>query len=142
MVSLSRVALLAVMTLLVGCASTKQARSMEQAGFLGDLAPLMQKGKEGEALLVYKSPRIALIPRGTYKKMLLEPVTLWGPPAAEQRPKARRRRWRGLPSTHARSSATRVFAHTLTTTTRPPFKYSSASSRTHRSNVDVSLDPR
>lgn len=78
-----RVVLLVMLALLVGCASTKQARSMEQSGFLGDLYPLMQKGKEGEALLVYKSPRVALIPRGTYKKMLLEPVTMWGPPAAE-----------------------------------------------------------
>ncbi|MDF0652104.1 MAG: DUF3313 domain-containing protein [Nitrospira sp.] len=82
--SLPQIVLLAMIALLVGCKSTKQARSMEQVGFLGDLAPLMQKGKEGEALLVYKSPRVALIPRGTYKKMLLEPVTLWGPPAAEQ----------------------------------------------------------
>lgn len=84
MASLSRIVLLVMIALLVGCKSTKQARSVEQVGFLGDLAPLMQKGKEGEALLVYKSPRVALIPRGTYKKMLLEPVTLWGPPAAEQ----------------------------------------------------------
>jgi Protein of unknown function (DUF3313) len=84
MVSLSRVAVLVMIALLVGCASTKQARSMEQSGFLGDLYPLMEKGKEGEALLVYKSPRVALIPRGTYKKMLLEPVTMWGPPAAER----------------------------------------------------------
>lgn len=82
--SLPQIVLLVMIALLVGCKSTKQARSMEQVGFLGDLAPLMQKGKEGEALLVYKSPRVALIPRGTYKKMLLEPVTLWGPPAAEQ----------------------------------------------------------
>jgi len=80
-----RAVLLVMLALLIGCASTKQARSMEQAGFLGDLAPLMQKGKEGEALLVYKSPRVALIPRGTYKKMLLEPVTMWGPPAAEHK---------------------------------------------------------
>ena len=78
-----RVVLLVMLALLVGCASTKQARSMEQSSFLGDLYPLMQKGKKGEALLVYKSPRVALIPRGTYKKMLLEPVTMWGPPAAE-----------------------------------------------------------
>lgn len=83
--ALSRVVLLIVVAMLVGCASTKQARSMEKSGFLGDLYPLMQKGKEGEALLVYKSPRVALIPRGTYKKMLLEPVTMWGPPAAEHK---------------------------------------------------------
>jgi hypothetical protein len=85
MVTLPRIVLLVMIALLVGCKSTKQARSVEQTGFLGELTPLMQKGKEGEALLVYKNPRVALIPRGTYKKMLLEPVTLWGPPAAEHR---------------------------------------------------------
>ena len=49
MVAWSRLALLIMVALLVGCASTKQARSMEKSGFLGDLYPLMQKGKEGEA---------------------------------------------------------------------------------------------
>jgi len=85
MVSFPRAVLLVMIALLVGCASTKQARSVEQSGFLGDLYPLMHKGQDGEALLVYKSPRVALIPRGTYKKMLLEPVTMWGPPAGEHR---------------------------------------------------------
>ena len=65
MVTLPRIVLLVMIALLIGCKSTKQARSMEQTGFLGDLAPLMQKGKEGEALLIYKSPRVALIPPGT-----------------------------------------------------------------------------
>jgi hypothetical protein len=38
--------------LLSSCASTKQARSVETFGFLGDLYPLMHKGLDGEALLV------------------------------------------------------------------------------------------
>jgi hypothetical protein len=84
--SLFRVLVLLMVVLSVGCASTKQARSMEQSGFLGDLYPKMQKGKDGEALLLYKNPRVADIPRGTYKKVLLEPVTIWGAPAAEHDP--------------------------------------------------------
>lgn len=86
MVRLSRVLLLVMVVLLAGCASTKQARSMEKSGFLGDVYPLMHKGEEGEALLLYKNPRVADIPRGTYKKMLIEPVTIWGPPASERNP--------------------------------------------------------
>jgi hypothetical protein len=86
MVSLFRALVLVMAALSVGCASTKQARSMEQSGFLGDLYPQMQKGKDGEALLLYKNPRVADIPRGTYRKILLEPVTIWGPPAAEHDP--------------------------------------------------------
>ena len=84
MISCARVMLIVMMALFVGCAPTKQARSMEKSGFLGDLYPLMHKGEKGEALLVYKNPRVAQIPRGTYTKMLLEPVTVWGPPASEQ----------------------------------------------------------
>ncbi len=63
--------------LLVGCSPTKQARSMEESGFLGTLYPLMHKGSDGEALLVCRNPKILLIPRGTYKKILLDPVQVW-----------------------------------------------------------------
>ena len=83
MVSLTRILLVLMVALSVGCASTKQARSMDKSGFLGDLYPLMHQGEKGEALLIYRNPRVAQIPRGTYKKMLLEPVTIWGPPAWE-----------------------------------------------------------
>src|SRR5690349_13492103 len=83
MVSLGRIMLIVLVALLAGCAATKQARSMEKSGFLGDLYPLMHEGAQGEALLIYKNPRVAEIPRGTYKKMLLEPVTIWGPAAAD-----------------------------------------------------------
>jgi hypothetical protein len=47
------------------CAPTKQARSMETSGFLGALYPLMHEGKEGEALLLYRDPKVDAIPRGT-----------------------------------------------------------------------------
>jgi hypothetical protein len=72
-----------VATLLFGCAPTKQARSMETSGFLGDLYPKMRKGEDGEGLLVYRNPKIALIPRGTYKKILLDPVQIWGEAASD-----------------------------------------------------------
>lgn len=65
------------------CAPTKQARSVETSGFLGTLYPLMHKGEEGEALLVYRNPKIAGIPRGTYKKMLLDHVQVWGEPTTD-----------------------------------------------------------
>lgn len=38
--------------LLSECASTKQARSMETSGFLGDIYPLMHKGGDDEGLLI------------------------------------------------------------------------------------------
>lgn len=76
-----------VMSLLVafalGCHPTKQARSMETTGFLGDLYASMHKGGEGEALLVYRNPKISSIPHGTYKKLLLDHVQVWGLPTTD-----------------------------------------------------------
>ncbi len=69
-------ALIAV-ALVAACAPTKQSRSMETSGFLGDLYPKMHKGEEGESLLVYRNPKAALIPRGTYTKILVDPVQIW-----------------------------------------------------------------
>jgi hypothetical protein len=69
--------------LLSACAPTKQARSVETFGFLGDLYPLMHKGSDGEALLVYKNPTVAGIPRGTYRKILLDHAQIWGPPTTD-----------------------------------------------------------
>lgn len=66
-----------------GCAPTKQARSVEPSGFLGDLYPSMHKGSEGEALLIYKNPAAANIPRGTYTKMWLDHAQVWGPPTTD-----------------------------------------------------------
>ena len=43
-----------VLGLLAGCGATKQARDVDQSGFLGDIYPKLREGKEGEALLVYK----------------------------------------------------------------------------------------
>lgn len=66
--------------LLSGCAPTKQARSVETSGFLGDLYPLMHEGSDGEALLIYRSPAVTTIPRGNYTKILLDHAEIWGPP--------------------------------------------------------------
>lgn len=74
---------LGLLVCLVGCAPTKQARSVETSGFLGDLYPMMRKGSDGEALLIYKSAKVAAIPRGTYTHVLLEHAEIWGPPTTD-----------------------------------------------------------
>ena len=66
------ITVLSLLVCLVGCAPTKQARSVETSGFLGDLYPMMRKGVDGEALLIYKSAKVASIPRGTYTHVLLD----------------------------------------------------------------------
>jgi len=83
MVSFARILFIIIVALLAGCGATKQARSVETSGFLGDLYPLMHKGEKGEALLLYKNPKVAMIPRGTYKKMLLDHAQIWGPPTTD-----------------------------------------------------------
>lgn len=68
-----------------GCAATKQARTVERLGFLKDLYPAMTAGDEnaGESLLVYKNPRAALIPHGTYTKIMLDPVLIFRGPESK-----------------------------------------------------------
>jgi len=66
-----------ILGLLAGCAATKQARNVEQSGFLGDIYPQLREGKEGEALLVYKPHIINRAQFAEYTKMLLDPVTVW-----------------------------------------------------------------
>ena len=75
--------LLSLIVIAAACTPTKQARSVETTGFLGTLYPLMHQGGEEEALLLYKNPKIATIPRGTYKKMLLDHVQVWGEPTTD-----------------------------------------------------------
>ena len=65
------------------CHPTKQARSVETSGFLGDLYPLMHKGNEGEALLLYRSPNVDRIPSGTYRKMWLDRAEIWAEPTSD-----------------------------------------------------------
>ena len=72
-----------LVSILSACSPTKQARSVETSGFLGTLYPLMHKGDEGEALLIYKNPKVANIPRGTYKKMILDHAEVWSEPTTD-----------------------------------------------------------
>ncbi|MGQ0812805.1 MAG: DUF3313 domain-containing protein [Nitrospiraceae bacterium] len=62
-----------------GCAATKQGRTVEKLGFLKDLYPLMSHGNEdaGESLLVYRNPKAALITKGSYTKIMLDPVLIF-----------------------------------------------------------------
>jgi len=63
---------------LSGCAATKQARSVDVSGFLIEYKPLLKSGgKDQFVLLRYIKPNVDI--KG-YKKILLEPVTLWGDP--------------------------------------------------------------
>ena len=66
-----------IVGLLAGCDATKQARDVDQTGFLGDIYPKLRKGKEGEALLVYKPGKIDTARFAKYTKILLDPVTVW-----------------------------------------------------------------
>lgn len=58
-----------------GCASTYQENKVEPAGFLGDYS-MLKKGKDDEALLVYRNPNLNTI-CSTYDKVLIEPITIW-----------------------------------------------------------------
>jgi len=72
---LSALLLAAAAVFLGGCATGRQARSVQPSGFLGDNKSLLKPGKEGEELLVYRKPDVDW---SSYKKILLEPVTIWG----------------------------------------------------------------
>jgi Protein of unknown function (DUF3313) len=70
--------LVACLAVLAGCATGSQARKTEASGFLGEYKSLLQPGKPGEEeLLVYKNPETNW---AGYKKILLEPVTIWTDP--------------------------------------------------------------
>lgn len=58
---------------LSGCAGTQQARKVEQSGFLGDYS-ILKEGEKDESLLIYKNPQADW---KRYKKIMLDPVTLW-----------------------------------------------------------------
>ena len=73
---LLRVVLLSALALLIGCATSqsKQARTVEKSGFLGDYS-MLSPGGEGEALLFYENPE-ANWP--SYNKIFLAPVAYYG----------------------------------------------------------------
>jgi Protein of unknown function (DUF3313) len=75
-------AILAIMLVVTGCAATQEAKSVEKSGFLGDYS-LLKEGErstvsggnaENQALFVYKNPAADW---RKYKKIQLDPVTLW-----------------------------------------------------------------
>ena len=74
-------AILLLMLVVTGCASTQEAKSVEKSGFLGDYSLLkegerstIKEGAEDQALWVYKNPAADW---RKYKKVWLDPVTVW-----------------------------------------------------------------
>ena len=64
-----------------GCAATQEAKSVEKSGFLGDYSMLKEgerstfsEGAQDTALWIYKNPAAEW---RKYKKIQLDPVTLW-----------------------------------------------------------------
>ncbi|MDO9162912.1 MAG: DUF3313 domain-containing protein [Methylococcaceae bacterium] len=57
------------------CTPIKQARDVDQSGFLGDYS-MLQEGKDGEALKIYINPQYQQSCKG-YDKVIIEPVTMW-----------------------------------------------------------------
>ena len=74
------VGLVALATLLAGCAASQQAREVQQSGFLGQDYERLRPGEEGEALLVYRNPDA---PWRSYDKIKLDPVTVWAGEGSE-----------------------------------------------------------
>jgi Protein of unknown function (DUF3313) len=58
---------------LTACPTTRQTRTVERSGFLGDYSQL-REGGSGEAQLVYIKPGV---PWARYDKMQIDPVTIW-----------------------------------------------------------------
>ena len=58
------------------CKTTIQARDVETSGFLKDIYPKMWRGRDNEALLVYRNPAMLSFVRSS-DKILLDPVVIW-----------------------------------------------------------------
>ena len=70
------VILFAAALTLAGCATSTQARKVQATSFLGDSKALLAPGKPDEdPLLVYRKPDVNW---NDYRKLLIEPVTIWG----------------------------------------------------------------
>jgi len=67
-------AFVSLIVLIGGCAQTQQMRKTVKTGFLGKDYALLQEGKKGEALLVYKNPKANW---ASYDKVIVDPVTIW-----------------------------------------------------------------
>ena len=64
---------LAASIVLTGCPTTRQTRSVERSGFLGDYSQL-REGERGEAQLVFIKPGV---PWARYTSVTIDPVTIW-----------------------------------------------------------------
>jgi hypothetical protein len=74
-------AILALMFIVTGCESTQEAKSVEKSGFLGNYSLLKEgkrstliQGADDQALWQYMNPDAAW---RKYKKVQLDPVTVW-----------------------------------------------------------------
>ena len=74
-------AILLLMCVVTGCASTQEAKSVEKSGFLEDYSILKEgerstfsQGAENQALWLYKNPSADW---RKYRKIWLDPVTVW-----------------------------------------------------------------
>ena len=70
---LASVLALTAVLIVAGCATTRQTRSVENSGFLGNYSDL-REGESGEAQLVFIKPGAHW---ATYDKIAIDPVTLW-----------------------------------------------------------------
>lgn len=66
---------LSLMVGLSACTPIKQARDVEESGFLRDYSAL-REGQNGEALKIYINPKYQQTCK-TYDKVLIEPVGIW-----------------------------------------------------------------
>jgi hypothetical protein len=66
-------ALAAVTILALGCGSTRQARSVEQSGFLGDYAELVENPEEGARFRYIRTG----VDWKSYDKLMIDPVQFW-----------------------------------------------------------------
>lgn len=85
--SLQRMMLVAMVLIVCGCAATKQARTVDNLGFMKDMYPMMSHGNEdlGESLLIYKNPKVATLPPNSYTKILLDPVLIFRGPESKMK---------------------------------------------------------
>ena len=81
-----RVCTVAVAITLAGCSTTSQPgrnttlgeENLNGSGFISDVYPLMEEGKDGEALRLYRNSKYASTASFTrFTKMLLDPVKLY-----------------------------------------------------------------
>ena len=68
---------IALITWLSGCASTQETTGPQPSGFLGEYAYLLRPTGEDHAGLLYRDPEVHW---AAYRRILLEPVMIWGDP--------------------------------------------------------------